>query len=214
MNTPLAYAYDALEPYIDAQTMVLHHDRHLQTYVDNLNAALQPYPWLQTLSLQQLLRASTHLPMTIATPVARNAGGVYNHRLYFDGLTPESAPLPDGALSSAIVRRFGSISQFREQLTQAAAGVFGSGYAWLCADRRGTLSIVTTANQETPQGLCLCPILNLDVWEHAYYLKHFNKRADYLTDWFHVVNWPAAEARYLQCKEQSADSYFENHENF
>lgn len=202
VNIPLPYAYDALEPHIDRQTMELHHDRHLQTYIDNLNAALKPYPELQGMTLEQLIQVAPNLPAGVGTPIARNAGGVYNHRFYFDGLTPDAAPLETGALSAALERWFGDFSQFQKLFSQAAASVFGSGYAWLAADRRGALRIVTTANQDTPLTMELCPVLNLDVWEHAYYLKHYNKRADYVLDWWSAANWPAAEARYQTCLRQ------------
>jgi Fe-Mn family superoxide dismutase len=200
-NTPLPYAGSALEPYIDEQTMILHHDRHLQTYIDNLNAVLKEHPRLQSLSLEQLITRADRLPKKTGIPLSRNAGGVYNHRFYFDGLTPETDQHPNGALAEAIDRSFGGYDAFREKFAEAAKAVFGSGYAWLVKDPYGSLKISTTANQETPLPAGLCPILNIDVWEHAYYLKHFNRRADYIDNWWHVVNWRKAEARYLACKK-------------
>lgn len=199
VNLPLPYAYDALEPYIDEKTMHLHHDQHLQAYVDHLNEALEHLPRLQGCSLEQLIRVANRLPPKVGVPVARNAGGVYNHRFYFDGLTPEGPPQPGGMLAEAIDRCFGSFSAFQEAFAAAALSVFGSGYGWLVTDRRGQLCILTTPNQSTPLTRGLCPILNIDVWEHAYYLKHCNKRGDYVADWWCVVNWPVVEARYAAC---------------
>lgn len=199
VNEPLPYAYDALEPYIDEQTMHLHHDQHLQAYVNHLNEALAPFPKFQCLSLEQLICMAGRLPPKAGVPIARNAGGVYNHRFYFDSMTPEGPDQPSGTLAQAIDRRFGSFAAFQQAFAAAAEGVFGSGYGWLASDRRGQLRILTTANQATPLTAGLCPIMNVDMWEHAYYLKHYNKRADYLSDWWNVVNWPAAEARYAAC---------------
>ncbi len=200
INMPLPYADNALEPYIDEQTMILHHGRHLQTYIDNLNTALQSRPRLQNLSLEQLISRADRLPANIGTPVLRNAGGVYNHRFYFDNLTPEIEQRPTGMLAAAIDRSFGGYDTFREKFSAAAKSVFGSGYAWLVMDPYGGLKIMTTANQETPMPSGYCPILTIDVWEHAYYLKHFNRRADYIDDWWNVVNWQKVETRYLECK--------------
>lgn len=199
VNMPLPYPYYALEPYIDEQTMLLHHGKHLQTYIDNLNAALEAYPRLQNLSLEQLITRADRLPKRIAAPILQNAGGVYNHRFYFNGLMPPGGLLPFGALAGAINRSFGGFDAFREKLTGAAKSVFGSGYAWLVKEPRGGLKIVTTPNQDTPLPAGYCPILAVDVWEHAYYLRHFNQRANYVDDWWNVVNWPEAEARYLAC---------------
>ena len=193
-NTPLPYGYDALEPYIDEKTMHLHHDRHLQAYIDNLNSALKQHPRLQALPLAQLIHTAGQMPGKDCAAIARNAGGVYNHLFFFDGMRPAGKRAPEGALAAAIHRRFGSLDGFREEFTQAALSVFGSGYAWLVNGRQG-LCLVTTANQETPAGAAT-PLLNLDVWEHAYYLKHYNKRADYISDWWSVVNWDTAEQRY------------------
>ncbi len=202
LNTPLPYGFDALEPYIDAQTMELHHNRHLQTYIENLNAALRQQPRLQTLSLAELLAIAPTLPEPLATTVAHNAGGVYNHQFYFNGLaapgnTPGSGPT--GQLADAIIQQYGSVAQMLEQLAQTAAGVFGSGYAWLVLQPGGGLAIVATADQETPLTLGFCPVLAVDVWEHAYYLKHYNKRADYLADWQQVINWSQAAQNYAGC---------------
>ncbi len=198
-NTPLPYSYNALEPYIDAQTMMLHHDRHLQTYIDNLNTALTDHPRLQCLTLEQLICIAGRLPEAIGTPVARNAGGVYNHRFYFDGMSPCFDQFPAGALGDAIDLTYGGFDTFVDQFKTAALSVFGSGYAWLVADRCGRLKIVTTGNQDTPLTLRLYPVMTIDVWEHAYYLKHYNKRAEYIGDWFHTVNWQIADQKYTDC---------------
>lgn len=203
VNTPLPYAYDALEPYIDEKTMHLHHDKHLQSYIDHLNETLRTQPKLQHMTLEQLISISPRLPTRLATAVSRNAGGVYNHRFYFVGMTPGvKGARPKGELAAAIETAFVSFEAFEEKLTATAQSVFGSGYAWLAANRRCGLSIVTTANQETPLTLGLCPILNIDVWEHAYYLKHYNKRDGYLADWWNVVNWEEAERRFAACKSR------------
>lgn len=201
-NTPLPYAYNALEPYIDDKTMHLHHDRHLQTYIDNLNAALSTQPQLQNMTLEQLILMAPGLPENVGVPVSRNAGGVYNHRFYFNGMSPSSSRNPLSPLSRAIDQTFGGFNAFKDKFTAAALSVFGSGYAWLVLSEQGKLSIITTPNQDTPLPRGLCPILNIDVWEHAYYLKHYNKRGDYIADWYNVVNWAKAEERYAACKNQ------------
>jgi Fe-Mn family superoxide dismutase len=195
VNEPLPYAYDALEPYIDEKTMHLHHDKHLQTYIDNLNKILKDYPELQSWSLEHLLYDLASLPEKIQTGVRNNAGGVFNHQFYFTSLKNLSGK-PSGALGQAIDEQFGSFENFKNQMKAAGLSVFGSGYAWLVVNALGKLDIITCANQDTPLPLELCPVLNLDVWEHAYYLKHQNLRADYIRDWFHVVNWDEAERRY------------------
>lgn len=193
---PLPYAYDALEPYISEQIMHLHHDRHLKTYVENLNKALEPYPQLQGLTLKQLIVRAPSLPGRLRTNICRNAGGVYNHQFFFDGMAPACGMLPTGLLDTAICRCFGSFAEFQKQFTEAALSVFGSGYAFLVRCGDGRLKIITTANQETPLIRGMHPVLNLDVWEHAYYLEYYNVRADYIAAWWNVVNWEMAERRY------------------
>lgn len=193
-NKPLPYWYDGLEPYIDETTMQLHHDRHLKTYLDSLNSILKKYPQLQALTLEQLIHIAGQMPGKDCAAIARNAGGVYNHRFFFHSMCPDGKEAPEGALAAAIDRSFGSLDAFREKFTAAALSVFGSGYAWLVNGKRG-LCLMTTANQETPAGAGK-PLLNLDMWEHAYYLKHYNKRVDYISDWWNVVNWALAEQRY------------------
>lgn len=180
-NTPLPYAYDALEPYIDEKTMQLHHDRHLKTYIDNLNSILKKYPQLQTLTLEQFICTAGQMSGKDCVAIARNAGGVYNHRFFFNSMCPDGEKAPGGALAVAIDRGFGSLDVFREKFTEAALSVFGSGYVWLVNSKRGPC-LMTSINQETPLR-AVKPLLNLDVWEHAYYFKHYNKRIDYINDW-------------------------------
>lgn len=193
VNPPLPYDYNALEPFIDTKTMKLHHDRHLQTYVDNLNNILKNYPEYQNLSLQELIMYSNSIPDSIRKSIINNAGGVYNHIFYFSILKNPSTTMPPQPLSQFIDSSFGSFDKFKQAFTKAALSVFGSGYAWLVLDAFGKLKIITTANQDTPLNLNLCPLLSIDVWEHAYYLKHYNKRADYINNWFKIINWQKVE---------------------
>lgn len=185
-NTPLPYSYDALEPYIDTKTMELHHNRHLQTYIDNLNKALKPHPELQNLSLEFMLKNLCRLPAELSLALRRNGGGVYNHRFYFDSMTTASTLNPQ--LENELTTAFGSFEAFKERFKNAALSVFGSGYGWLVYNGEN-YSIITTKNQNTPDLKLYIPLLNIDVWEHAYYLKHYNERNKYIDDWFNVVNW-------------------------
>lgn len=193
---PLPYEYDALVPVLDAETLTFHHDKHYKTYVDNLNAALADYPELQKMSLTELLTQIDTLPPAIQTAVRNNGGGVYNHELYFDSMKNPVGQDPSGALAEAIDRDFGSYRQWKEQMKQAAVGKFGSGWAWLVADKNGVLSIVQTANQDVPNLEIYTPIFLVDVWEHAYYLQYQNRRADYVEGWFGLINWRKAGKRY------------------
>ena len=202
VNTPLPYLYNGLEPFIDEETMHLHHDRHLQTYIDNLNRFLEENPALQQFSLEELLSIWRRLPCHLQAPLRNNAGGVYNHRFYFNGMTPPGSPCSAPRLFEAMSRQFGSPEKFQAQFKEASLSVFGSGYAWLVLDR-GCLRIVTSANQDTPLFHSRTLILNIDVWEHAYYLKHYNLRAAYIDDWFRVVNWKTAEARFAEASPES-----------
>ena len=195
-NPPLPYAYDALEPYIDTKTMELHHSRHLQAYVDNLNNALKDCPALHKCSLEWLICHLEQLPCHIQKSIRDNSGGVYNHIFYFCGMTGCAAQGPVGALRTAIDRDFCSCEHLKEALKKQAMSVFGSGWAWLTTNQNGRLCMITTPNQDTPIARNLCPILGIDVWEHAYYLKHYNKRGDYIDDWFHVVDWEQADQLY------------------
>lgn len=193
---PLPYAYDALEPYISQQIMHLHHDRHLKAYVDGLNEALSHCPQLQGLGLERLIVKAPSLPKSLCVPISRNGGGVYNHEFFFDSLQPPTGQRPSGTLERALTRCFGSVPEFQDQFSKAARSVFGSGYAWLVCCGNGQLKIITTANQETPLTRGMHPILNLDVWEHAYYLEYYNVRADYVEAFWNIVNWDAMQRRY------------------
>lgn len=195
---PLPYPYNALEPYISSQTMTLHHDKHLKTYVDNLNKALEKYPAYHNWPLRRLIRENCRLPFQIQAAVWNNAGGVYNHNLFFSILgMPEKKE--QGKLENALAAAYGSIENFKEKFKACALSQFGSGYAWLVSDCRGKLKILSTLNQDTPLPYCYCPILLVDVWEHSYYLQYQNRRGEYLDRFFHVLNWDAVEQNYLNC---------------
>ena len=196
---PLPYEYDALVPVLDAETLTFHHDKHYKTYVDNLNSALSDYPELQKKSLTELLTDISTLPGAVQTAVRNNGGGVYNHELYFDSMREPAGQEPDGTLAEAIERDFGSYRQWKEQMKPAAVSKFGSGWAWLVADKNGRLSIVQTSNQDVPDLEEYMPILLVDVWEHAYYLQYQNRRADYVESWFGLINWRKAGKRYEDC---------------
>lgn len=185
----LPYAYDALEPHIDARTMEIHHSKHHATYLANLNNALEAYKDLQSKSLEDLLRDLNALPEAGRTAIRNNGGGVLNHNLFWSMMSPKGGGEPKGELAKAIEAAFGSFPAFQEQLTKAGLGRFGSGWAWLVLDRAGKLAITSTANQDTPISEGLRPLLGVDVWEHAYYLKYQNRRADYLAAWWNVVDW-------------------------
>ena len=205
-NTPLPYAFDALEPYIDARTMEIHHDRHLQAYIDGLNRAIAPFPALQNCTAALLAVLNAPALRCIRPALCRNAGGVFNHRFYFAGMTPDgSRRLPCGALQAAVLQTFGTQAAFEDAFTKAALGVFGSGYVWLVRDVAGRPRIITTANQDTPTARGLRPLLCCDVWEHAYYLKHQNRRADYAADWLRVADWARANDIFTGAAPFSAD---------
>jgi len=189
----LPYAYDALEPYIDARTMEIHYTKHHQGYVDNLNAALKEHPGLQAKSLTDLLVDLNALPEKIRTAVRNNGGGDYNHTLFWQLMTKNALPGPIEKSAQAIIKTFGSFEEFQKQFNDAAKSRFGSGWAWLVMNKQGNLEITSTANQDCPISLGQEPILGLDVWEHAYYLKYQNKRVDYIQAWWHVVNWQFVE---------------------
>jgi len=193
---PLPYAYDALAPHIDAKTMQLHHDRHLKTYVDNLNAMLEECRVTQNCSLQQIILQGRSLPCgEKKLALLRNAGGVYNHEFFFNGMTPGGRP-PAGALAERIQHCYGGAADFQAQFKENALAVFGSGYTWLCSNRRGQLCILNTQNQDTPLPLGLKPLACIDLWEHAYYLAHYNARADYIDAWFRVADFGRASQLY------------------
>ena len=192
----LPYKPDALEPYIDAQTMEIHHGKHHAGYVANANRALAEYPDLQDRSAEWLLRNLDSLPQAVRTAVRNQVGGCANHSLFWTVMAPGQGGAPKGRLGESMDQSFGSFGQFQEEFAGAALGVFGSGWAWLVVRPDRTLAIVTTPNQDSPYMQGLTPILGLDVWEHAYYLKYQNRRADYAGAWWHVVNWPEVERRY------------------
>jgi Fe-Mn family superoxide dismutase len=185
----LPYAYDALEPHIDARTMEIHHSKHHATYVTNLNIALQANADLQAKSVEALLKDLAAVPETIRTAVRNNGGGVLNHNLYWSMMAPKAGGAPKGGVAKEIDSAFGSFTAFQEQFAKAGLGRFGSGWAWLVVDKSGKLAITSTANQDSPVSEGLRPILTVDVWEHAYYLKYQNRRADYIGAWWNVVNW-------------------------
>ena len=198
INVPLPYDYSALEPYIDNKTMMLHHDKHLQTYIDNLNNVLKDHPNLQGLSLEQLLMVAKNLTSDLETQIVNNAGGVYNHFMYFDELSPDGPREPVGKLADAIKKRFGDFENFKSAFKKMGLSVFGSGYAWLICDGE-KVNIAKTPNQDNPIQHGLFPIINLDVWEHAYYLKNYNVRSDYIDNWFSVLDWNKANDSYIKC---------------
>jgi Fe-Mn family superoxide dismutase len=184
----LPYEFDALEPHIDARTMEIHHGKHHQTYVTNLNAALEKHPELQSRSVDELIRGVSMVPEDIRTAVRNNGGGHSNHSMFWQLMAADAGGEPDGALADAIAESFGSFAAFKEQFGKAGLGRFGSGWAWLIS-QGGKLVIESTANQDSPIMEGKTPILGLDVWEHAYYLKYQNRRADYIAAFWNVVNW-------------------------
>ncbi len=187
----LPYAYDALEPHIDARTMEIHHTKHHQAYVNNLNAALEKAPQLEGKSLDDLMRGINSVPEAVRTAVRNNGGGHWNHSQFWEWMGPKRGGEPSGRLGDAIKSSFGDFAKFKEQFAAAAAGRFGSGWAWLIDEGNGKLSITSTPNQDNPLMEGKKPLLGLDVWEHAYYLKYQNKRPDYVAAWWNVVNWDA-----------------------
>jgi Fe-Mn family superoxide dismutase len=192
---PLPYDYNALEPHIDDQTMRIHHDKHHGTYVNNLNAALEKHPDLQKKSIEDLLRGINSVPEDIRTVVRNNGGGHANHTMFWEIMGPKGSGQPAGAIADAIKAAFGGFDQFKEQFAKAGVGRFGSGWAWLI-DAGGKLVIESSANQDSPLMEGKKPILGLDVWEHAYYLKYQNRRPDYIAAWWNVVNWDAVNKRF------------------
>ena len=195
---PLPYAYDALEPHIDKETMTLHHDKHHQAYVNNLNAALEKYPDLQNRSAEELIRDLNSVPEDIRMAVRNNGGGHVNHTMFWEIMGPNGGGEPTGALAEAINQAFGSFEDFKKQFNDAGAKRFGSGWAWLVRNSSGQLQIVSTQNQDNPLSEGHYPILGNDVWEHAYYLKYQNRRPDYLNAWWNTVNWEEVNRRFEQ----------------
>lgn len=196
---PLPYAYNALEPYIDELTMHIHHDAHHKAYVDNLNAALKDAPELQNKTLEWLLKNLDKIQdEKTRTAVKNNGGGHWNHRFFWEIMGTQGRGEPRKLVLDAITKKFGSFEKFKEEFTAQAKKVFGSGWAWLCVDQNGDLVLLSSANQDSPISHNLQPILGLDVWEHAYYLKYQNKRPDYITSWWQVVNWDKVEQNYTK----------------
>lgn len=193
---PLPYAYSALEPFIDTQTMEIHHDKHHQKYVDDLNNALEGYPELSARSLVDLVKNLHEVPETIRTTVRNNAGGHYNHTMFWMLMKKNGGGEPKGQIAEEINKKFKSFGAFQQEFATAAKSRFGSGWAWLSVDKKGDLVIHSTANQDTPYIDGYTPIFGLDVWEHAYYLKYQNRRPDYITAWWNVVNWEFIEESY------------------
>ena len=191
----LPYAEDALEPYIDAQTMNIHHTKHHQAYVTNLNAAIEKHPELAGKSLEDLLSDLNAIPEDIRTAVRNHGGGTYNHNLFWEIMGPKMGGSPTAALNKVLESSFGSFDAFKEEFTKAATTRFGSGWAWLVTKGDG-LAVVSTANQDTPLSEGMTPVLGLDVWEHAYYLKYQNRRPEYISNWWNVVNWNEVSRRY------------------
>jgi Fe-Mn family superoxide dismutase len=191
----LAYAYDALEPHIDARTMEIHHSKHHNTYVTNLNAAVDKAPELAGKSLESLLGDLNAVPEGVRTAIRNHGGGTFNHNVYWEVMGPKAGGAPKGELAKAIDASFTSFDAFKAEFEKAATTHFGSGWAWLVKKGNG-LVVVTTANQDSPLSNGLAPLMCIDVWEHAYYLKYQNRRAEYITAWWNVVNWDAVAARY------------------
>ena len=193
---PLPYDFGALEPHIDAQTMEIHHDRHHQAYINNLNGAIEKHPELGSKSIEELLKDLAAIPEDIRNVVRNNGGGHYNHSMFWEIMGPNGGGDPSGAIAGAISSAFGDYATFKDTLTKAAVGQFGSGWGWLVKDGSGKLSIFGRPNQDTPLSEGLTPILGVDVWEHAYYLKYQNKRPDYVGAWFNTINWDAVNKRF------------------
>jgi superoxide dismutase, Fe-Mn family len=193
---PLPYDYNALEPHIDEQTMRIHHDKHHQTYVDKLNAALDKHPELKEKKVEELLKHLNDVPEDIRSAVRNHGGGHVNHTFFWEIMSPHGGA-PHGKLAEAINNTFGSFEKFKEEFTNAGLNRFGSGWAWLVVNN-GKLEIMSTANQDNPISEGKTPILGCDVWEHAHYLRYQNRRADYIAAWWHVVNWKHVEELFLK----------------
>jgi Fe-Mn family superoxide dismutase len=191
---PLPYDYNALEPHIDEQTMRVHHDKHHQAYVDKANAALEGTEWADR-PVEEVLTSLDSLPEDKRTPVRNNAGGHANHSLFWEIMSPNGGGEPSGQLADAIAQAFGDFATMKQKVNEAGVNQFGSGWTWLVRDGSGGLQVVSTPNQDSPVTQGLTPLLGIDVWEHAYYLKYQNRRPDYLEAWWNVVNWDAVASR-------------------
>ena len=196
---PLPYAFDALEPHIDAKTMEIHHGKHHQAYVTNLNAALEKHPELQSKTVEELVSGINSVPEDIRTAVRNNGGGHVNHTMFWQIMAPNAGGAPTGAIADVITSKFGGFDAFKDAMNKAGAGRFGSGWAWLVA-KGGQLSIESSANQDSPLMEGKTPIFGIDVWEHAYYLKYQNRRPDYLAAWWNVANWAEINKRLAAAK--------------
>ncbi len=197
---PLPYATNALEPHIDTRTMEIHHGKHHNAYVTNLNKALENYPDLQSKSIEELVGMIDQIPEAIRTAVRNNGGGHINHTMFWNLMGPGKGGEPTGELAAAINAAFGSFASFKEKFAAAGTGRFGSGWAWLVVEKGGALTITSTPNQDTPLMEHKTPILGLDVWEHAYYLNYQNRRPDYIAAWWNVVDWDAVGKHYAAGK--------------
>jgi Fe-Mn family superoxide dismutase len=197
---PLPYDYSALEPFIDTQTMHLHHDKHHQAYVTSLNAAIDKAPELKSLTVEELVKSLENVPEAIRTAVRNHGGGHVNHSMFWTIMGPNAGGEPSGAIAEAIKSTFGDFASFKEKFNDAGVKQFGSGWAWLVRDSAGKLHIMSTPNQDSPIPQGYYPVLGNDVWEHAYYLKYQNRRAEYLREWWNVVNWAEVNKRFQQGK--------------
>ncbi len=195
---PLPYGYDALEPYIDAQTMQLHHDKHHAAYVNNLNAAVQNNAQFSSASVEDIVKRINEVPENVRTAIRNNGGGHANHSMFWQIMKPNGGGEPTGELASAISQAFGSFDAFKTAFNDAGTKRFGSGWSWLVLDKSGKLQVTSTANQDSPFMEGLFPVMGNDVWEHAYYLKYQNRRPEYLAAWWNVVNWDEVARRYSQ----------------
>ena len=195
---PLPYSYDSLEPYIDKETMQIHHDKHHATYVQKLNGAIAKYPGWEGKPIEELLKDLDSVPEDIRLVVRNHGGGHSNHSLFWLSLKKDGGGEPQGELGEAITKGFASFGEFKKQFTEAATTVFGSGWAWLTKDKDGALAIMKTANQDSPISQGFTPLLGLDVWEHAYYLKYMNRRPEYIEAWWNIINWEEVNKRFLE----------------
>lgn len=194
--SPLPYAYDALEPYIDRETMQFHHDKHHAGYVRNLNAAVNKYPDLKDQDAETLIKNLNNLPADIQNTVRNNGGGHLNHQMFWEIMSPNGEKAPQGKIASAIDASFGSFDNFKDVFQKTGLSQFGSGWVWLVMDQNQQLQIISTANQDSPLLVGMYPIMGNDVWEHAYYLNYRNNRGEYLSQWWNIVNWAEIEQRY------------------
>ena len=193
----LTFAYDALEPFMDAKTVEIHHDKHHATYLAKLNMALEKYPEFFKMDIVGVLSDLTNIPEDVRGAVRNHGGGFYHHNLWWEQLCPKKGGAPDGKLAEAIKSKFGSFDAFKKDLSDASIGVFGSGWGWLCKDAAGELVITTTPNQDSPVSKGLHPILTVDVWEHAYYLKYQNRRPEFVENFWNLVDWEKVSARFM-----------------